>query len=61
MTKVTKILLHGSASKDAFKLTAETEPAWVVTSPAATAAGEGDESGEEVSDETCGICISCLM
>lgn len=42
-------------------LTPETVPAWLLTSPAATAAGDGDESGDEVSDDTWGIWISCLM
>lgn len=36
-------------------------PACVVTKPAATAAGDGLESGEEVRLETWGICISCLI
>lgn len=35
----------------------EPSPAW----PRATAIGLGDESGDEVSDDTWGICISCLM
>lgn len=29
--------------------------------PSATATGLGDESGDDVSEETCGIWISCLM
>lgn len=35
--------------------------AWVVTRPTATAAGDGDESGDEVRLDTWGIWISCLM